>query len=733
MADSISQQYPVLRMSCAACAGTVEKALNAVEGVEEASVNYASATASVRFNPALTDAEALKHAVFSIGYELLDPADGENQADDHHAKRLTELRTATLASVALAIPLVVLAMAFMHLPWSGYAQAVLATPVIAWFGRSFFIRAAKQITHRQVSMDTLVALSTGVAYTFSLFNLFLPEVLERQGIEPHLYFEAAAVIIAFILLGKWLEERARQQTADALKKLIGLQPSSVLRINADGSEQVVNIAEVHMGDHLRVKPGERIAVDGKLASGESYVDEHMLTGEPIAVAKLPGDTVYAGTLNQKGSFVMEARKVGAATLLAQIVAQVKAAQASKAPVQRYVDRIAAVFVPTVMAIALVSALVWFFFGGEDGLTRGLLAFITVLVIACPCALGLATPTALMVGIGRGARTGILIKDAASLEALEHVTDVVLDKTGTITEGSPKVVEQRRISSDHAHFNVLLTMEERSEHPLAAAITAALPEATPVDAKAFSSLTGKGVTAVYNGMRYFVGNQRLLDEARKTLAAEDLAAVEAWSKSGHTVVIFFNEKEVLAIFAIADPIKEGSVAAIRSLQDAKLTVHMLTGDSQATAESVARTTGIAQVHAGLLPEEKAAHIQALQANGRKVVMVGDGINDSTALATAHAGIAMGHGTDIAMDVAGMTIVSSDLRKLPEALRLAVLTGRTIRQNLFWAFVYNVLGIPLAAGVLYPINGFVIDPMLAGAAMALSSVSVVTNSLLLNRRR
>ncbi|MGF1564725.1 MAG: heavy metal translocating P-type ATPase [Flavobacteriales bacterium] len=733
MAELATQHFPVLRMSCAACAGSVEKTLNAIEGVSEASVNYASATATVQYDPQLTNPEALKHAVFSIGYELLDTPEGSGEADDHHAQRLRELRTTTLAAAALSVPLVVLAMVFMHLPWSGYAQAVLATPVIAWFGRSFFIRAAKQLTHRQVSMDTLVALSTGVAYTFSLFNLFFPHVLEQQGIEPHLYFEAAAVIITFILLGKLLEERARQHTADALKKLIGLQPATVLRINPDGSETEVALALVSIGDLIRVKPGQRIAVDGHLAEGESYVDEHMLTGEPLAVLKTPGDAVFAGTLNQKGSFVLEARKVGASTLLAQIVDQVKAAQASKAPVQQYVDRIAAVFVPTVMGIAVLSAILWFVFGGEDGFTRGLLAFITVLVIACPCALGLATPTALMVGIGRGARTGILIKDAASLEALEYVTDVVLDKTGTITEGRPQVVDQHWMHADRASANVLLTMEQRSEHPLASAITSALHLDQPAEIKAFASLTGKGVTAVHNGMRFFVGNLRLLTEARIELSTDQRTRLDAWSRKGHTVVIFFDEKTVHAMLAIADPIKPGSVKAIENLKQHKLTVHMLTGDSAATAQSVANATGIANVSSGLLPEEKAAHIQALQSKGRKVVMVGDGINDSTALATAHASIAMGHGTDIAMDVAGITIVSSDLRKLPEAIRLAQLTGKTIRQNLFWAFVYNVLGIPLAAGVLYPINGFTIDPMVAGAAMALSSVSVVTNSLLLNRRR
>ncbi len=720
-------------MSCAACAGSVEKALNAVEGVEEASVNYATATANIRFNPALTHPEQLKQAVFSIGYELLDAEEGKNEADELQKEHLDVLRGATLAAAALSLPLVVLAMAFMHISWSGYAQAILATPVIAWFGRSFFIRAAKQLTHQQVSMDTLVALSTGVAYIFSLFNLLFPHILEQQGIEPHLYFESAAVIITFIMLGKLLEERARQRTADALKKLIGLQPATVIRINADGGEGHVEIAQVHMGDLLRVKPGERIAVDGSIVSGDSYVDEHMLTGEPIAVLKTAGDPVYAGTLNQKGSFVMTARKVGGATLLAQIVAQVKAAQASKAPVQRYVDRIAAVFVPAVMTIALLSAAAWMVFGENDGFTRGLLAFITVLVIACPCALGLATPTALMVGIGRGARNGILVKDAASLEALEHVTDVVLDKTGTITEGRPRVVDQRWLSNDPTHRSVLLALEQRSEHPLAAAVTAALSDTAPVEVKAFASLTGKGVTAVHDGVRYFVGNLRLLNEARKTLSPDDQTVFDAWSSKGHTVVLFFNEHAVLALLAIADPIKAGSVKAIGDLTRSNLSVHMLTGDSEATARCVANACGICNVHAGLLPDEKAEHIRMLQANNRKVVMVGDGINDSTALATAHAGIAMGHGTDIAMDVAGMTIVSSDLRKLPEAIRLAQLTGKTIRQNLFWAFVYNVVGIPLAAGALYPINGFTIDPMVAGAAMALSSVSVVTNSLLLNRRR
>ncbi len=554
---------------------------------------------------------------------------------------------------------------------------------------------------------------------------------------PHVYFEAAAVVITFILLGKYLEERAKAGTSSAIKKLMGLRPSTVLREGADGQTREVPIADVNVDDILVVRPGESIAVDGEVIGGESYVDESMLSGEPVPVAKLVGAQVLAGTINQKGSLRMKAQKVGAATLLAQIVRTVQDAQGSKAPVQKLVDRIAGVFVPIVIGIALLSAVVWWILGGEHAFTQGLLALVTVLVIACPCALGLATPTAIMAGMGKGAENGILIKDAESLERARKITAIVLDKTGTITEGKPEVVEAMGLE-DAEVASALWMIESRSKHPLADAVVrhlrnAAVPSTPwvdtggPVDTTHFEDLTGKGLKATVNGITWLVGNRRLLEENGITIGEVYKDRERSWQEAAHTVIWFADAKAVRAAIAIADQIKPSAAGAIARLKEAGIKVYMQTGDSRRTAQAVAKAVGIDDFRSEVLPRDKAAFVTGLQQQGHVVAMVGDGINDSEALAKADVSIAMGQGSDIAMDVARMTLISTDLNTIPRAITLSRKTVAFIRQNLFWAFIYNVLGIPIAAGVLYPINGFLLDPMIAGAAMALSSVSVVSNSL------
>ena len=730
------ETFPILGMSCAACAARVDKTLNKQPGVCQASVNYAAATALVEYDPAQTSPEALQHAVQEAGYDLIITHDEHtaDEVEEAHRKKYHSLKRRTIAAILLAIPIAIIGMGFMDRPWAGWVTWALSTPVVFVLGRTFFINAWKQLKHGSANMDTLVASSTGVAYLFSVFNLFFPDFWLSRGITPHVYFESSAVIIAFILLGRLLEERAKGNTSQAIKKLMGLQPKTVTLVVNEGLKEVP-IEQIQPNDIIMVKPGERVAVDGVVTDGSSYVDESMLSGEPVPVAKRQDAKVYAGTINQKGSFHFRAEKVGTDTLLARIIHLVQDAQGSKAPVQKLVDRVAAVFVPVIMGIAVLSFVLWMVLDPTEGFTHGLLALVTVLIIACPCALGLATPTAIMVGIGKGAERGILIKDAESLETARKVNAVVLDKTGTVTEGHPAV--QRILWANgeaKAYAPVLLALEKKSEHPLAEAIL--LNEELKVkneklDIDNFESLTGQGVRAIYNGITYYAGNRRLMQGKRISPALQEAAS--AWEAEAQTVIWFANETEALAVIAIADRIKPSSVEAIRTLQAEGIDVHLLTGDNEATAGAIAHQAGIAKYKAGVLPQDKAAFVRQLQDEGKVVAMVGDGINDSAALAQADLSIAMGSGSDIAMDVAKMTLISSDLRKIPEALHLSRLTVRTIRQNLFWAFIYNTIGVPIAAGVLYPVCGFLLNPMIGGAAMAFSSVSVVTNSLRLRRKK
>ena len=727
--------FPVLGMSCAACAARVDKTLHRQPGVKEASVNYAAATATVEYDPAQCSPRDLKEAVVEAGYDLLvdKGADVEKEVEDAHAAKYRRLKFRTRWAVVLALPVAVIGMFFMDMPYANVIMWALATPVLFWLGRDFYVSAWRQLLHRTSNMDTLVAVSTGIAYLFSLFNMLFPDFWLARGVTPHVYFEASSVIIAFILLGRLLEERAKGNTSTAIRKLMGLQPKQVTRVAPDGSLHECPIADVMPGDVLVVKPGERIAVDGIVTEGTSYVDESMLSGEPLAVHKQQDAKVYAGTINQKGSFRFRAEKVGADTMLSHIIRMVQDAQGSKAPVQKLVDRIAAIFVPTIMSIALLTFVLWMLLDADNGFTHGLLAAVTVLIIACPCALGLATPTAIMVGIGKGAEHGILIKDAESLEVAKKIDVVVLDKTGTITEGRPVVTDVHALAGYEEARAALHSLESASEHPLAEAVSLAVDGVAALPVEHFESLTGRGVSGRVGGKLYFVGNRRLMDEHHIPVDAATSAQAERYAAEAKTVVWFADEARVLALLAVTDRIKPTSRRAVEELEQMGVTVCMLTGDNASTAAVIAREAGITHYRAEVLPAQKADFVKQLQAEGRRVAMVGDGINDSAALAQADLSIAMGQGSDIAMDVAKMTIISSDLTKIAAAIRLSAQTVRTIRENLFWAFIYNLIGVPVAAGVLYPVCGFLLNPMIAGAAMAMSSVSVVTNSLRLKTKK
>lgn len=725
------ESFPVLEMSCAACAVSVESMLKATAGVKNAQVNYANQTALVEYDPAQTKPVDLQNSVRAIGYDLVvNVADPDAVQQEQQQKHYEDVKRRTIWSSILALPVVVIGMFFMEMPYGNYISMMLSAPVVFYFGRHFFANAWKQLLHKKANMDTLVALSTGIAFLFSAFNTFFPEFWHSKGLHAHVYFEAAAVVIAFISLGKLLEERAKSNTSSAIKKLMGLQPKTV-RVIVDGTEKEISIAALTVGQRILVRPGEKIPVDGTVVSGVSFVDESVISGEPVPVEKVAGQNVFAGTINQKGSFEFEAKKVGADTLLAQIIKMVRQAQGSKAPVQKLVDRIAGIFVPVVIGIAILTFIVWIIAGGENAFTHALLTSVTVLVIACPCALGLATPTAIMVGVGKGAENSILIKDAESLEIAHKVNAIILDKTGTITEGKPVVTDLiwENGSETNRHKQILYSLESRSEHPLAEAVVNNLKtnNGTSTAVDAYESITSRGVKGKVDGNYYFVGNRKLIEENRLTFSVTLTEHAQRLQSEAKTVIYFGNATQVLGVIAIADKIKNSSRSAILSLQKKGIDVYMLTGDNAQTAQAVATQVGLLDFQAEVLPSDKANFVKQLQSQGKIVAMVGDGINDSQALAEADISIAMGKGSDIAMDVAKMTLITSDLQSIPKALNLSTKTVRGIKQNLFWAFIYNIIGIPLAAGILYPINGFLLDPMIAGAAMALSSVSVVANSL------
>ena len=729
MRETETKVLPVLEMSCAVCAGNVESTVQALSGVEKASVNFAAGTLTVTYNPSVITLEVMQAAVQAAGYDLIVEAEDPVAMQEEKARMHYKiLRRNTIGAWTLSIPLALLGMVFMHVPFGNWIMMVLALAIMIFFGRSFYVNGVRHALKGKANMDTLVALSTSIAFLFSLFNTLCPGFWLGKGLEPHVYYEASGVIIAFVLLGKLMEERAKNSTSSAIKGLMGLQPKTA-RLVTDDREEEVPISNLQVGNVVSVRPGEKIPVDGTLLQGSSSVDESMLSGEPIPVEKNAGDRVLAGTINQKGAFTMEATSVGGTTVLAQIVQMVQSAQGSKAPVQRIVDKISGIFVPVVVLLSFLTFVCWLVIGGESYFSYALLSAVSVLVIACPCALGLATPTALMVGMGKGAEQHILIKDAFALENLCKV-DTVLDKTGTLTEGVPVVTDSYWISDDNIRYlDVLYTAEQKSEHPLASAILCWLEEsgAKVCEAENFESLTGRGVRIQVEGVTYWVGSQGLLDIFQAGIPEKVRKQIGQWQEDGQSVVFYGQETRLLAVLAISDRIKPTSAEAVKELKKQGIEVHLLTGDGVRTAERVAATLDIGYYKAEVMPNDKEEYIISLQQQGKKVAMVGDGINDSQALARADVSIAMGKGTDIAMDVAMVTLITSDLLLLPGAIRLSKQTVRLIYQNLFWAFIYNVIGIPLAAGVLFPINGLLLNPMLASAAMAFSSVSVVLNSL------
>src|SRR3989454_1906711 len=663
---------------------------------------------------------------------------------DEENPELKDMSRRFWVSVALSVPLLVFVMGDM-LPGQPlrhglssrlitWLQLVLATPVVLWGGWPFFARGGASIVNRSLNMFTLIALGTGTAYVYSVVAALapgmFPESFRTHGGEVELYFEAAAIITTLVLLGQVIELQARSRTSSAIKALLGQAPKTARRLRADGEEEDVSLDEVRPGDRLRVRPGERVPVDGVVLEGTSAVDESMVTGEPIPVEKAPGSRVTGGTVNGTGGFVMRAERVGSETLLAQIVRMVSEAQRSRAPIQRLADRVSSYFVPLVVLVALLTFVVWGLVGPEPRMAYALVNAVAVLIIACPCALGLATPMSIMVGTGRGATAGVLIKNAEALEVLEKVDTLVVDKTGTLTEGKPRLTAVVALAeqNESALLRLAASLERGSEHPLAAAIVAGAQERGLIlsQAEDFRSLTGKGVTGTVDGRAVALGNHKLLEQLAIDPGAL-LGHAEDLRRDGQTVMFIALDGRPAGLLGVADPIKESTFEAIRMLHEDGMRIVMLTGDSRTTAEAVARKLGIDEVEAEVLPEQKGEVVKRLQAEGHVVAMAGDGVNDAPALAQAHVGIAMGTGTDVAMESAGMTLVKGDLRGIARARRLSRGTMRNIRQNLFFAFVYNAVGVPIAAGVLYPMWGLLLNPMIASAAMTFSSLSVISNAL------
>jgi P-type Cu+ transporter len=746
--DSERVTVPITGMSCASCAARIEKTLREAEGVREANVNFATHRATVEYDPKATDTGALIGAIRDAGYGAEAPPENDEHAEDQEQEaREQEYRgiwRRFLVSAALTAPVLFGAMGEMvGLPVPGWlesplAQLLLATPVLFYAGGEFFVSAWRAFRHRAADMNTLIALGTGAAYLFSVAATLRPAAVATGG-HGHgapIYFEAAAVIITLILLGRLLEARAKARTGDAIRRLMGLQARTA-RVLRSGREMEISVEEVVAGDLVLVRPGEKVPVDGIVREGRSAIDESMLTGESLPVEKQAGDPVFGATINRTGAFRFEATKVGKDTVLQQIVRLVQDAQGSKAPIQRLADVISGIFVPVVLCIAVTAFVLWFDLSPADvRLQRALVAFVSVLIIACPCALGLATPTAIMVGTGKGAENGVLIKGGESLETAHRLGAIILDKTGTITEGRPEltdVLPAPGVDGDEL-LRLVATAERSSEHPLGEAVVRGA-EARGLrlsDAASFNSITGRGLEAEVEGRRVLAGNRRLMEERRIDVSALE-PEIDRLAAEGRTPMLAAVDGHAAGVVAVADRVKESSAEAVAALRRLGLQVVMITGDNRRTAEAVARQVGIERVLAEVLPEHKAEEVRKLQAEGKVVAMVGDGINDAPALAQADVGIAIGTGTDVAMEASDVTLIRGDLRGVVTAIQLSKATMRTIKQNLFFAFIYNVLGIPVAAGLLYPFFGVMLSPMLASAAMALSSVSVLTNSLRLRAFR
>jgi P-type Cu2+ transporter len=758
-----SQTFPVKGMSCAGCAHSIESILKSTDGVKEASVNFASNTVLVKYDGSVTDMEKIQKAVAGIGYELLIPQaehhhKGHDQDHQHHEHDHL-LKYKMITALVIAVPMVLLSMVWHHLPFAGWIMFVLSIPVVLWCGRNFYVIAWKRAMHFSANMDTLIALGTGAAFLFSIFNLMLPEIFINQGFTPHLYFESAAVIIALILLGRFLEDRAKRKTNIAIEKLMGLQ-SKDARVLRNGKELLIPVEEVLTGDIIQIRPGEKIPADGIIESGESSLDESMVTGEPMPVDKRKGDLVIGGTINSSGSFNMRATKVGSGTVLAGIIRMVQEAQGSKAPLQKLADKIASVFVPVVLLLAIATFLGWFFSGQADSLSLAFTSSIAVLIIACPCALGLATPAALITGVGRAAQKGILIRNAEILELISRISTVVIDKTGTITRGKPEVTElyvKEGIKNEDELKSIIVSIEKRSEHPLAGSVVKFLNKNTDLQVEQFKNIPGKGIRAFVKGKEYFIGNENLIKGLNKPvffihevngapyfMGDADLVhnnqihiheemdkVIKKLKHEKKTVILVADQESVQMIFGLSDTLKENVSDYISGMKNLGLEVIMMTGDNRQTAELVAREVGIKDVYSEVQPQDKASKIMSLQKQSKIVAMAGDGINDAPALAQADAGIAMASGTDIAMESADVVLLNGDLSRILESISISKKTVAVIKQNLFWAFIYNVVAIPIAAGVLYLFNGPLLDPMIAGAAMAFSSLSVVLNSLRLKK--
>jgi Cu+-exporting ATPase len=747
-----TETLPILGMTCASCVARVEKALRKPGGVLDVGVNLATEKATVTYIPGQASRDDLVAAVAAAGYQVVEPAapaagaGGEGAEDAAEAARAAAYRRLKLKVIVGFVLSSVIFVGTMQPEWfpflpawlhNGYLLWALASVVQFWVGLQFYTTALTALRHGSTTMNTLVAMGSTAAYVYSVSGVLFPDFFMEQGLAMPMYFDSAAFIITLILFGRLLEARAKGQTGAAIKALIGLQPRTA-RVLRDGVATDLPIAEVLVGDAVLVRPGEKVPVDGVVTSGYSPVDESMLTGEPLPVTKRTGDEVIGATMNTTGSFTFRATKVGADTALAQIIRLVEQAQGSRPPIARLADVIAAYFVPAVIAIATLTLVVWLIVGPSPSLNYALLNFVAVLVIACPCALGLATPTAIMVGTGKGAENGVLIRDGSALETAHRLDTVVLDKTGTITEGKPRVTDVLLLGGagdldEDGLLRLVAAAERGSEHPLATAVLAAAEERglSVPPASGFEAVAGHGIRAVVDGHAVVAGNERLAGAAGERAGGEGGGALDRLSAEGKTVVTVQIDGVAAGAIAVADTVKPGSAAAVRRLRDLGLEVVMLTGDHRRTAEAIAASVGIDRIVAEVLPEQKEAQIAALQAEGRRVAMVGDGINDAPALARADIGIAIGTGTDVAMEAADVTLMSGDLGGVATAIGLSRATIRVVKQNLFWAFAYNVALIPLAAGVFYPAFGILLDPVYAAAAMGLSSVTVVTNSLRLRR--
>ena len=745
---------PVTGMTCAACAARIERSLGKAEGVEQASVNLATERATIQFDPSITGVEKIVETIRGAGYDAIIPppvAPAMAEQEDAHARIRREeyekLRRKFWIAAVLALPVLLIAMshgriAALDFPGARWIQFLLTTPVVFYSGAQFYRGAWAALRHRAADMNTLIALGTGTAYVYSVIALFIPGIFGAgmtampgmNGLPP-VYFEAAAVIIALILLGRMLEARAKGRTSEAIRHLIGLQAKTATVVRGD-SEIEIAIAEVIPGDIVVVRPGERIPVDGVVREGASAIDESMLTGESMPVDKAIGATVFGGTINRTGSFRFEATKVGRETMLARIVDMVEKAQGSKAPIARMADVVSGIFTPVVLSIAIATFAIWFVLAPVDTrFSLALVSFVSVLIIACPCALGLATPTAIMVGTGMGAENGILVRSGESLETAHRISTVVLDKTGTVTRGEPAVIAINAIGiGEDELVKLAASAEAGSEHPIAKAITAAARERNivPLRASGFEALPGQGMRAEVAGKAVVMGNEALMRSRGVALDAV-LASVNAITEQGGTAVIVAVDGSASGVIGVADEVRPESRPAVEAMHRMGIEVVMLTGDNERTAKAVARAVGIDQVRADVLPSDKADEVKKLRSSGKLVAMVGDGINDAPALAEADIGIAVGTGTDIAIEASDITLLRGDLRKVVTAIALSRATIRTVKQNLFWAFIYNVIGIPIAAGVLYPVTGWLLSPVIASAAMSLSSVSVLTNSLRLRSFR